>query len=210
MSVVRDAFAILRKSRRPYILLNLMYYGLVICGMIYAAFDRSVQQTLMDAVGAAFLEGPLAGVAEAYTSGQLLLAIVLTLVVNLAAGSFVSITLPSLFVPFSGLLVGGLRAVLWGLIFSPTTLAVSSREVVYGVLALGLLLLEGQGYVLAMLAAVVQGQAFLWPASVGATSRKQGYLMGLKRTAFLYLLVVLVLAVAAVYEAVLAIVILPG
>ena len=164
----------------------------------------------MDAIGAAFLEGPLAGVAEAYTGGQLLLAIVLTPVINLAVGSFVSITLPSLLVPFSGLLVGGLRAVLWGLIFSPTTLAVSSREVVYGALALGLLLLEGQGYVLAMLAALVQGQSFLWPASAGATSRKQGYLMGLKQTALLYLLVFLVLAVAAVYEALLAIVILPG
>lgn len=210
MRVLGDAFAILSKSRRPYIFLNLAYYGLVVCGMIYAAFDRSVQQTLMDTIGAAFLEGPLAGVMEAYTGGQLLLAIVLTLVVNLAVGSFVSITLPSLVVPFSGLLVAGLRAVLWGLIFSPTTLAVSGREALYGILALGVLLLEGQGYVLAMLAAVIQGQAFLRPASVGATSRKQGFLVGLKYTAFVYLLVILVLAVAAVYEAVLAIVILPA
>jgi hypothetical protein len=210
MGMVRDAFGILKESRRPYLILNLIYYGLIICGMIYAAFDRPTQQALTDAVGAAFLEGPLAGIGAAYTGGQLLRAIILTFVVNLVAGSFVSITLPALVIPFSGLLVGGLRAVLWGLIFSPTTLAVGSSETFYGVLASGVLLLEGQAYVLVMLATVIQGQAFLWPASVGATSWKQGYLVGLKRTASLYLLVVLVLAVAAVYEAVLVIIILPG
>ena len=112
-------------------------------------------------------------------------------------------------IPFSGLLVGAYRAVLWGLIFSPPTLAVSSREMLAGFLALILLILEGQGYVLAMLAAYVQGSAFLFPKSVGATSRKQGYGVGVKRSIRLYLLVVPVLAVAAVYEALVVILIMP-
>ena len=72
-----------------------------------------------------------------------------------------------------------------------------------------LLVLEGQGYVLAMLAAWVQGRAFLSPQSVGAADRGQGYLAGLKRALHLYVLVALVLAVAAVYEAAVAIVIIP-
>jgi hypothetical protein len=72
---------------------------------------------------------------------------------------------------------------------------------IFGALALILLILEGQGYVLAMLAAYLQGKAFIFPQSVGVTTRWQGYWVGVKRSARLYLLVVLVLAVSAVYEA---------
>ena len=51
------------------------------------------------------------------------------------------------------------------------------------VLAIVLLLLKGQGNVLAMLAAYVQGKAFLFPSSVGAVNRKQGYGFGVARFA---------------------------
>jgi hypothetical protein len=72
-----------------------------------------------------------------------------------------------------------------------------------------LILLEGNGYVLAMLAAYVQGKSFLLSASAGATGHAQGYWVGLQRSSRLYLLVVLQLLVAAIYEALLVIVIRP-
>jgi hypothetical protein len=64
------------------------------------------------------------------------------------------------------------------------------------------LILEGQAYILAILASYVQGVAFLRPQSVGVAGHRQGYFEGAKRTARLYVLVAIVLAVAAVYEAV--------
>jgi len=51
-----------------------------------------------------------------------------------------------------------------------------------------------------MLAAYVQGCAFLNPHSVGLESRVQGFLEGFIRTGKICLLVILTLAVAAVYE----------
>ena len=63
-----------------------------------------------------------------------------------------------------------------------------------------LLILEGQAYVMTMLAAYIQGRAFLWPRSVGLESRTKGYLEGVKRTGKLYLLIILALAIAAIYE----------
>jgi hypothetical protein len=62
------------------------------------------------------------------------------------------------------------------------------------------LIIEGQAYILALLAAYIQGRAFLWPQTVGLESRAKGYVDGLKRTGKLYLLIILTLAVAAVYE----------
>jgi hypothetical protein len=209
MKALQSALGVLGESRRAYVTLNLVYYGLVACGMIFTALDRSVQRELLAAVGNALTQGPLAGVGSVYTTGQIVPAIALTFVINLVVASFISITLPSLIVPFSGMLVGLVRAVAWGVLFSPPTLAVGGREAAMGLLIAILLVLEGQGYVLAMLAAWVQGRAFLSPQSVGAADRGQGYVLGIKRALRLYLLVALVLAVAAVYEAVVAILVLP-
>jgi hypothetical protein len=52
-----------------------------------------------------------------------------------------------------------------------------------------------------MLAVYIHGKAFLWPHKYGRVGHAQGYLEGLRRTGWLYVLVVLCLAVAAVYEA---------
>ena len=62
------------------------------------------------------------------------------------------------------------------------------------------LLLEGQGYILALLAAYIQGRAFLWPKTAGVEGHARGYVEGLKRTGLLYVLVVLVLLISAIYE----------
>jgi hypothetical protein len=197
MKMIQSALETIKEVRRAYVVLNLVYYCLVICGMIYVAFDPSLQQSLLEPVGSAFTEGPLSAVGHAYFGGQVLWAMVLTFVVNLFLGSIAVITLPSLVIPFSGLLIGAYRAVLWGLLVSPTT-----PELRLAMIPLSLvLILEGQAYILAMLAAYVHGRAFLWPRSVGAATRRQGYGFGVKRSFRIYLLVVVLLAAAAIYEA---------
>ena len=165
--------------------------------MVYVAFNPSLQQSLIATVGSAFTEGPLSAVGSAYSGGQVLWAMVLTFAVNLFLGSIAVITLPSLVIPFSGLLMGVYRAILWGLLLSPTAPELRLVMIPHSLV----LILEGQAYILAMLAAYVQGRAFLWPRSVGVATRRQGYGLGVKRSVRIYLLVVLVLAVSAVYEA---------
>jgi len=162
MKAIISALRIIKEFRRSYVVLNLVYYGLVICGMAYATFNPSLQQSLLDAVKSAFSQGPFSPVAGAYSGGQVLPAMVLTFVVNLAIGSFLWITLPSLVLPFSGLLTGGFRAVLWGLLFSPSSPEMSVVMIPHSLT----LILEGQAYILAMLAAYVQGKAFLWPGAL--------------------------------------------
>jgi hypothetical protein len=211
MKALHTALGVVRGARRPYLALNLVYYGLVASAMVYATFDSSLQPALMESVGAALTEGPFAPVLDAYTGGQVWLAIGLTFGVNLLVGSFVTITLPSLVVPFSGLLLAGLRAVLWGVLFTPQIDGgIGATKLVAGLLLLVLLILEGQAYVLATLGAYLHGRAFLWPRSVGATRRWQGYWHGVKQQAPVYLLVAIVLLVAAVYEVLLAVVAVPA
>jgi hypothetical protein len=102
--------------------------------------------------------------------------------------------------------------------------------VVAGIMLLGLIFLEGQGYVLAMFGAFLHGRAFVFPRqserSRGISSASlersrenrsrgiwpswHGYLLGLKQQALIYLLVALVLFIAALYEVCLAMVVAPA
>jgi hypothetical protein len=181
VKVFGPTLATVGRMRWAYVGLNLAYYGLVAVSMAYSVFDPSLQQLLLNTVLDAFQSGPLSSVLRAYTGGQVVQAVALTFAVNLLAGSLVSISLPSLIIPFSGFLVAALRAVMWGLLFAPTSLPTSGASVGAGLLVALLLLLEGQGYVLAMLAAYAQGRAFLFPERVGAAGHAQGYWIGVKQ-----------------------------
>jgi hypothetical protein len=195
-NLIQSAWALVQENRRAYIIINAVYYGLVIMFMIVAAFNRPLQDELLNAVGAAFMTGPLAIVGEAYLNAEVLQAIGLTFVVNLVVGSLLYLTVPSLIIPFLGFLLGIYRAALWGLIFSPAHPDLRMLMLPHSIT----LILEGQAYILALFGVYLQARAFLWPHSVGLRRRGQGYMEGLKRTGKIYVLVVLTLAVAAVYE----------
>lgn len=195
-NLIKTAWGLVRENRRAYIFLNAAYYGLVAIFMVYAAFNQPLQQSLIEAVGKSFMTGPLSFVGQSYVNAQVVTAIPATFFVNLLIGSFATITLPALIIPFSGILVGFFRAVLWGLILSPANPDLRLLMIPHSIT----LVIEGQAYILTMLAAYIQGRAFIWPRNVGAEGHGRGYLAGLKQTARLYVLVILTLIVAAFYE----------
>lgn len=187
---------LVREHRRAYVTINIFYYGVIILGMIYAVLDPGAQQAVLQSIGTVFTQGPFASVGDAYLNTKVLEATGLTFVINLFIGSFGTITLPSLIVPFSGLLMGAYRAFLWGLIYSPTSPQLQMILLPHSLT----LLLEGQAYVLTMLGVVLQGRALLFPRTVGASKHLEGLWTGIKQSAQLYILVILVLAIAAIYE----------
>lgn len=195
-NLLKSAWGLVQENRRAYIVINIVYYALVAVCMIYVAFNQELQEQLLKMAGQAFMTGPLAVVGESYVNARVLTAILATFFVNLLIGSFGTITLPSLVIPFGGFLIGIYRAVLWGLLLSPAHLDMRLIMIPHSLT----LILEGQAYILTLLAAYIQGRAFLWPKTVGLESRAKGYVEGLKRTGKLYVLVVLTLAIAAIYE----------
>ena len=195
-NLLKSAWGLVQENRRVYIILNVLYYSLVLIFMVYVAFNRPLQDELLKSVGASFMTGPLSFVGSAYVNAKVLAAIGATFFVNLFVGSFGTITLPSLVIPFSGVLIGFYRAVLWGLILSPAHPDLRLIMIPHSLT----LILEGQAYILTMLAAYIQGRSFIWPKWAGLERRRQGYLEGLKRTGKIYLLVIITLLIAAVYE----------
>jgi hypothetical protein len=174
---------------------------LIIWTMVYILFDRSPQQALGELVFDALGTGPLSSILDAFGAGQMLLAVALIFAINLLAATFLVITLPSLVIPFCGLLLFALRAVLWGILFAPEwDGALDTQAVLGGIGVAVLMILEGEGYILGALGAFIQGRALLKPSSVGASKPLQGYWYGIKEQLKLYPLIIGVLLVAAVYE----------
>ena len=186
---------IIRANRWPYLVINVIYYGLIVCGMIVAALYPPLQQIMLARMHAETQSALLAPVVRAYMSGNIPLAALLTFLVNSAA-TFVQITLLSALIPFSGLMVCT-RAVEWGLALSPTTPRIAAVMLPHSLT----LLLEGQGYILAMFGCYLSGKWFLRPGKYGFATRRDGYVAGLRVNLRMYPLIVAVLAVAAGYEA---------
>ena len=142
-------------------------------------------------------ETGLPSVVEAYRSGHFLSAAAQTFSINFLLGSLMVITLPACVFPLAGILVGFLRAFLWGLVLAPTTPQFGLVMIPHGLT----LLLEGQAYILAVFAACRLGQVLLWPEGLGLTSHWRAYLAGLRETVLVYILVAIVLLVSALWEA---------
>jgi hypothetical protein len=210
MKTILEALVLIRDNRKAFNWINIGYFATVLFGMFIVRASPELQKTLVNMIGEAFTTGPMQYVSGAYSNGEAVAAIGLTFIINLLVGCFVSITMPSLIIPFSGFLIGGLRALLWGIIFSPDLGDLSFTMILLGV-GIGLLLvLEGEAYVLALFAAFMHGRAWLKPASIGAATHARGYLAGVHMSLRLYLLMIGVLLIAAVYEVVLAIWLIPA
>jgi hypothetical protein len=192
----------LREHRQDLLLANLAYFGLVLLGAVISARNPALQRALLDNARTALTQGPLATVAQAYASGHLIPAMLLTFAFNLFAGTFIFLTLPSLTVPFAGVVLGLIRALSWGLLFSPTNPTIAIAMIPH----LGTMLLEGEAYVLAMMGAFVMWRNVLWPETSPPggprpkPDRVQAYVEGVRLNLRLYVPITALLLIAAVYE----------
>jgi hypothetical protein len=186
--------------RRPGLVwsVHLAYFGLVILAAILVYFAPEVQTALRSAVVSSSKSGgsPLEVAAKAYGSGSIPRAAAVTFMINFILGSLAMISLPSAIVPGAGVILAAFRAVLWGLLLAPTSGLLATIMLSHS----GTVLLEGEGYVLAVIFGLLI-PIWMCEAGMGGTvlgRYARALLLSLKATA----LVALVLVVAACYEAI--------
>ena len=143
-----------------------------------AFLNPAVQSELTQvAVDAFSPSGGLGALVQAYLGGELLLAIVLTFLVNLIFGGFVFLTLPSTVIPFAGILLGLYRAVLWGLLFAPTETSTLGPTLW---LHIPTILIEGEAYVVAMLGVWLWWHAVFTRSGERWTAWRQGLVLQIR------------------------------
>ena len=121
----------------------------------------------------------------------------MTFAVNFLLGSVLYLTVPSCVLPGSGALLAAFRAVSWGLLLAPATLQQAAAMLPHS----GTLLLEGEGYILAAFFGLMIPLALFRRQAESDPVPKFGYgravLLNLKGS----VLVAIVLAASAIYEA---------
>ena len=192
---------IIKKNLSLYIWCNMAYYGLILLFMLLVFLSPEIQEQFLEEIAQQIeTEGTLLGFAgEAYISGSIPRAAVVTFIINLFAGTLLFLTLPSLVFPPLAILLGAYRAALWGIMFSPSMTDLWGTMMILHSVTI---FLEGQGYILAVFAGLVAFKGFLKPELYNKTGRLAGYGQGWLEAWPVYIWVVIILAVAAVYEAI--------
>ena len=197
MNLIRKPIEIIRENKKVYILINVVFYGLILLCMVITYFFPEWHVHALASADKQLSSRWASAASSAYSSGNLLAAMSLTFIINFAVGSFLTMTLPSFIIPFSGMLMGLYRAIFWGVLFSPITPDMRAPMIPHYLT----MLIEGQAYVVAIFAIYLRGKSFLFPQNIGIKSRWSGYKHGLIQTAWMYVPMTILLAVAAVYEA---------
>lgn len=195
-------FAPALEHSRALLMMNVGYFGAVVLGMLAILLSPQIQTSLLQSVSEAFSPtGSLGPLVQAYETGELPTAIALTFLVNLVLGSGVFITLPSVIIPYIGLLMGAYRGLLWGLLFSPFAGVFPAATLPHALTVL----IEGEAYIVALL-----GVALWWNGVFGAPgARWKAWVSGLQYQGRIYALVAFLLAIAAIYEVLEVVLLIP-
>jgi len=190
--VLRRPLQIVRANKRPYLIINAIMYGLMLVGFGLAVLFPALSTWRSDALTE---NGDAALVLSIITKPWLFALTILG--VNVLRIGLLSIVLPSMVVPFAGILVTAYWAFTTGMALVPAGSASWIPLIPHSLTVL----IEFQAYVLLMLGAFILGRSWIRPQTVGAMNRRQGYLIGLKTIGWLAIPAAALLIVGAVWEA---------
>lgn len=182
------------------VLVALLYIGSYLAGWylisikspIAVEISRGLQESVLT-------QQPFTSILQSLQGGELLKAILVTFLVNLTTGAFLTTTLPGI-VPLVGSLGTIAVTVLRGFVVGITYPEVLSSSPAGFALGLGTMILELGAYVFSGAAGINIALAPILPRRYGTQSRWMAFKMAWKDATKIYLIVVILLALGAAWE----------
>lgn len=168
------------------------WYLISIKSPIAVEISRGLQESVLT-------QQPFTSILQSLQGGELLKAILVTFLVNLTTGAFLTTTLPGI-VPLVGSLGTIAVTVLRGFVVGITYPEVLSSSPAGFALGLGTMILELGAYVFSGAAGINIALAPILPRRYGTQSRWMAFKMAWKDAAKIYLIVVIFLALGAAWE----------
>lgn len=190
-ALLRRPLQIVRTNARAYVLLNVLAYGLVAMGMVIGMLLPELSVSRAQALET---DGT-ADLVRAVASSPWLFA-ALILAVNVFQLSTLTIVLPSLIVPFGGILAFSIWAVVTGVTLVPADGPGWVAMIPHSLT----LVIELQAYVLVLLGVFLLGRHWIRPATIGEATRRRGYVRGLQQLGWLAVPAFVLLVIGAVWE----------
>jgi hypothetical protein len=168
------------------------WYLISIKSPIAIEISRVLQQSVLT-------QQPFTSILQSLQGGKLLKAILVTFLVNLTTGAFLTTTLPGV-VPLVGSLGTIAVTVLRGFVVGIAYPEVLSSSLAGFALGLGTMILELGAYVFSGAAGINIALAPILPRRYGTQSRWMAFKMAWKDAAKIYLIVAIFLALGAAWE----------
>lgn len=144
-------------------------------------------------------EEPFTSVIQSLRGGELVKAILVTFLLNLTGGAFLTTTLPGV-LPLIGALGAIAITLLRGFVIGVTYPEVLAASPVGFALGLGTMILELGAYVFSGAAGINISLAPILPGRYGVESRLTAFKMAWKDAARIYVIVAILLALGAIWE----------
>jgi len=200
LGILSQAVEATRKMKAPLVFVTLLYLASYLTGWYLISIKSPIAiETARGVSESVLTEKPFTTILQSLRGGELANAILVTFLLNLIVGAFLSTTLPGV-IPLVGALVPVGVTVLRGFAVGVTYPEVLASSTVGFVLGFGTMVLELGAYVFSSAAGIHVALAPIMPRRCGAQSRRAAFKMALKDAARVYVIVVILLALGAVWE----------
>lgn len=195
MKLIHRPLGLIRENLSTYITLNVLIYGTLAASLLFGALFPALAESGLNAMSAFASASPIGPDAlSAGADGDMLALAGLILFSTVVFGGIMMALLPSLLIPFSGVVIHMVFAALLGLSYAPV-----DGWRILGAHSLTLLL-ELQGYILLLLGTTLLARYTLTPGRFSLPTRRAGYLRGLSEICWMCVPAALVLILGALYE----------
>lgn len=191
MPLFRRALQTIQTNRRAYLVLNAILYGSFLVGFGTGLLFPSLTAAQTESLGS----GGQADLVRSLLENPWLFALVI-LANNVLRAGLLNLVLPSMIVPFAGIVWYVYTLFTVGLVLAPVD---RDGWLVFIPHSLTVIM-EIQAYVLLSLGVYLLGRAWISPRTVGAENRRQAYVGGLRQLGVLSLPALALLVVFALYE----------
>jgi len=200
MRILSQAIQAAERMRILLLFVALLYVGSYLAGWYLISISSPVAVETAQAIsGSVLTETPFTTIIRSLQRGELAQAVLITFLFNLASGAFLTTTLPGT-IPLVGAL-GTITITLFrGFIIGVTYPEILTSSAVGFALGLGTMILELGAYVFSGAAGIYITLAPVMPRRYGVQSRWTAFKMAWKDTARIYVIVVILLALGAIWE----------
>jgi len=200
MRIVSQAIEAAKRMRMLLLLVALFYVGSYLVGWYLISIKSQMAvETAQLVSGAVLTETPFTTILQSLRGGELVQAILITFLLNLTTGAFLSTTVPGI-IPLVGALGTMAITLFRGFIIGVTYPEILASSPAGFALGMGTLILELGAYVFSGAAGINIALAPILPRRYGVQSRWAAFKMAWKDAARIYVIVIILLALGAIWE----------
>lgn len=200
MRLLSQAIEAAKRMRILLLLVAPLYIGSYLAGWYLISIKSPIAVETAQAITASVLtETPFTTIIQSLEAGELLQAVLITFLLNLTTGAFLTTTLPGM-VPLVGALGTIAITLLRGFVIGVTYPEILASSASGFALGFGTMILELGAYVFSGAAGIHIALASIMPRRHGVQSRWSAFKAAWRDTVRVYVIVVILLAMGAIWE----------